>query len=295
MSNRIFSEDEVQKLIKRAAELEAERSVSDNSNRKNGLTMGELKAVASEAGLNPQLIERAAAELDDKSTDLEEIVQVNREEIVSEIWLDRQPDRETMDLLVTELNHIYGTTDDLNWWDNLWGTHEGKAKVRRTSNTTQWNYKTEAGMYSTRVLMQQHGERFRIRVSKRQLMDLEWDSTITSMILVIPIAALLGVLGGISSSNIFGTAWPGTSIGLMISLFGYPLIRRFTKRFIEKHKTEVANTTRQLTELVSQSVEFSKDKKTEARKNRSASIIEIPDEQEATESQSDKLRNDLRE
>lgn len=157
MSDRIFSEDEVQKLIKRAAELEAERSVSGKDSGKNGLTIDELKVVASEAGLDPQLIEQAASEMSDSSSDLKEPVRVNREEIVSETWLDLQPDRQTRDMLVTELNHMYGTTDELNWWDTLWGTHEGKAKVTRTSNTTEWNYKTEAGVYSTRVLMQRRG------------------------------------------------------------------------------------------------------------------------------------------
>jgi hypothetical protein len=107
MANRIFSEDEVHKLIKRAALLEAERSVAGRS-KENGLT-----------------------------------------------------------------------TDELNWWENLWGTREGKAKVKRTTNTTEWNYKTEAGIYSTRVLMQQRGERFRIRVSKRQIFGMEWDNAVT--------------------------------------------------------------------------------------------------------------------
>jgi len=132
MPNRIFSEDEVQKLIKRAAELEAERSVGSRGSGENGLSIDELKSVAAEAGLDPQLIEKAAAEMAVKGNYSGDDVRVNREEIVSEIWLDRQPDRETTELLVTELNHIYGTTDELNWWNNLWGTHEGKAKVKVT-------------------------------------------------------------------------------------------------------------------------------------------------------------------
>lgn len=294
MSNRIFSEEEVQKLIKRAAELEAERSVTGRG-RENGLTIDEIKNVVSEAGLDPELIEQAASEMDNTSSDVKEKVRVNRDEIATEIWLDRQPDRETMDLLVTELNHIYGTTDELNWWDNLWGTHEGKAKVKRTTNTTEWNYKTEAGLYSTRVLMQQRGERFRIRVSKRQIFGLEWDNPVSQLYMILPIAVLFGVLGGAISHSILGMGWLGVTTGIVLSLFSYPILRYFVKRSVEKNKTEVANTVRQLSELVLQSTPVEKRKSPTAEKSKSASKIEIPDDEDSTEDPPGKLRNSLRE
>lgn len=295
MSNRIFSKGEVQKLIKRAAELEAERTVSTRGSEKNGLTIGELKNIASETGLDPELIEQAASEIDTESTDVKESVRVNREEIASEIWLNRRPDSETMDLLVTELNHIYGTTNELNWWDNLWGGHEGKAKVKRTSNTTEWNYTTEAGMYSTRVLMQQRGDRFRIRVSKRQIYGMELYSAINSLYLVMPITVLMGVLGGVSSSSMLGMEWPGIMAGIVLSLFSYPVMRYFAKRSIEKHKAEVKNTVLQLTELVLQFTSLSKSNNPSARQSKSAAEIEIPDELDTLESQRGKHRNRLRE
>jgi len=295
MSERIFSEEEVQKLIKKAAELEAERSVSGQESGKNGLTINELKDVASEAGLDPQLIEQAASEMGVTSPDFKERVRVNRDEIASEIWLDSRPDRETMDALVTELNHLYGTTDDLNWWDNLWGTHQGKAKVTRTSSTTEWNYKTEAGMYSTRVLMQQRGDRFRIRASKRQMFGMKFDSALTFLILFILIAVFLTATGGISSSAILGIEWPGIVAGIVLSLLGYPVMRYFTKKTLEKNKAEVKNTVRQLSELVLQSSHQNKRKSKSPKRARSAYEIEIPEHPEASESETGKLRNSLRE
>lgn len=295
MPNRIFSEEEVQRLIKRAAELEAERSVSGRGSGKNGLSIEELKQVAFEAGLDPRLIEQAASELEKKPTDENEIVRVNRDEISSEIWLDRQPDREVMDLLVTELNHMYGTTDELNWWNNLWGTHEGKAKVKRTTNTTEWNYTTEAGIYSTRVLMQQRGERFRLRVSKRQIFGMEWENALYSLLMVLPVAVILGVFGALGSSQLIGWALPGLITGITLSLFSYPVIRYFTKRSVEKHKAEVARTVRQLSELILQSTYQPNNKSSAAENSNSASFIEIPHEPESSESQPGKLRNNLRE
>jgi len=297
MANRIFSEDEVQKLIKRAAELEAERSVAGRDSSENGLTIDELKNIASSSGLDPQLIEQAASEMDSTSSDTKENVRVNRDEIATEVWLDRRPDRETMELLVTELNHIYGTTDELNWWDNLWGTHEGKAKVTRTSNSTEWNYKTEAGIYSTRVLMQQRGERFRIRVSKRQILGLEWDNVVSQLYMILPIAVIFGVMGGAISTSVLSNGWPGILGGLVLSLFSYPIIRYFVKRSVEKNKAEVANTVRQLTKLVLESTKGENKQSTSTVKSQSASRIEIPDdaETETSDSQPGGLRNNLRE
>ena len=295
MANRIFSEEEVQKLIKRAAELEAERSVAGRDSSENGLTIDELKNIASSSGLDPQLIEQAASEMDSTSSDTKENVRVNRDEIATEVWLDRRPDRETMELLVTELNHIYGTTDELNWWDNLWGTHEGKAKVTRTSNSTEWNYKTEAGMYSTRVLLQQRGERFRIRVSKRQILGLEWDNVVSQLYMILPIAVIFGVMGGAISTSVLSNGWPGILGGLVLSLFSYPIIRYFVKRSVEKNKAEVANTVRQLTKLVLESTKGENKQSTSTVKSQSASRIEIPDASEKPDSQTGKLRNNLRE
>ena len=115
MSERIYSKKEIKQLIKKAAELESERSVSDKENWVNGLTIDELKNVAAETGLDPELIKRAASEMDVLPENQAKKVRVNRDEIASEVWLDHEPDKETIDMLVTELNHIYGTTDELNW------------------------------------------------------------------------------------------------------------------------------------------------------------------------------------
>jgi hypothetical protein len=295
MSDRVFSEDEVQKLIRRAAELEAEKSVPGKGSGSNGLTIDELKAVASDAGLDPQFIEQAALEYDAVSKEVTSKVQVNRDEIVTEVWLDSHPDSETINVLITELNHLYGTTDELNWWENLWGTHEGKAKVTRTSTSAEWNYKTEAGMYSTRVLLQQRGERFRIRVSKRQIMNLEWESNLNSLFLVLPVFIFFSIFGAVGSSQIFDAAWPGFIIGSLLSFFSYPVFQYFTKRSVEKQKLDISNTVNQLSRLILQSSTQNSSTGEKEERARSASEIEIPEEPDASDQYSGKLRNNLRE
>lgn len=296
MPNRIYSKEEIEQLIKKAVELESQRSVSDKDNWENGLTIDELKNVAAETGLDPELIERAASEMDILPENQAEKVRVNRDEIASEVWLDREPDKKMIDMLVTELNHIYGTTDELNWWEKLWQNHKGKAKVERKPNITEWIYTSPSGAFFTRVLLQQRGERFRIRVSKRMIYNLDWDSPFnTFSMVVLPAAFFLGIFGAAGSENIFGTFWPGLGAGIILSLFSYPLLRYIDKRHIDKYKCEVDSTISQLSELVMQSSSKKESKSSTPKRNTSTSEIEIPEEEDTSEGESRKLRNNLRE
>lgn len=296
MSERIYSKKEIEQLIKKAVELESERSVTDKENWENGLTIDELKKVAAETGLDPELIERAASEMDVLPENQAKKVHLNRDEIASEVWLDREPDQETIDMLVTELNHIYGTTDELNWWEKLWQIQKGKAKVERKPNITEWIYTSPSGAFFTRVLLQRRDERFRIRVSKRQLYNLDWDSALNTLfIIVIPAAFFLGIFGGAASEKLLGEFWPGLGAGIMLSLLSYPLLRYIDKRHINKYKNEVDSTIRQLSELVMQSNNISESKSSVKNRNTSTSEIEIPHERNTSEDKSRKLRNNLRE
>ncbi|MDR9419810.1 hypothetical protein [Gracilimonas sp.] len=296
MSERIYSKKEVEQLIKKAVELESKRPLPEKKNWENGLNIGELKNVAAETGLDPELIERAAYEMDVLPEDHEEKVRVNRDEITSEVWLDSKPDKETLDMLVTELNHIYGTTDELNWWEKLWQIHKGKAKIERKPNFTEWIYTSSSGAFFTRVLLQQRGERFRIRVSKRQIYNLDWDSALnTLLIIVLPLAFFLGIFGGAVSEKLWGMFWPGLGAGIMLSLLSYPLLRYIDKRHINKYKSEVDSTIRQLSELVMQSSNKSESKSSITNRNTSTSEIEIPEEKDTSQDESRKLRNHLRE
>lgn len=296
MSDRIYSKKEIEQLIKKAVELESERSVTERRNWDEGLTIDELKNVAAETGIDPELIERAASDMDALPADFEGNVQVNGDEIASEAWLDRTLDKETVDMLISELNHMYGTTDDVSWWDNLWQDHNGKAKVDRKPNITEWIYTSPMGAFFTRVLLQQRGDRLRIRVSKRQVYNLAWDSPANTLLMVLlPIAFFLGIMGGVTSEAILDTFWPGVGGGVLLSLLSYPLLRYIDKRHIQKYQNEVQSTVRQLSRLVLESSTASESKTTRANKKSSTAEIEIQEERETVEDQPGRLRNNLRE
>ena len=296
MSKQIFSENEIKRILKRAAELESERSISGNRNLENGLTVYELKNIASETGLDPELIEQAVSEMNVVPDVQKEEVQVNHDEISSEAWMIRKPNKETLNMLIKELNNMHGTTDKFSWWEKLWRKHKGKAIVERTSKMTEWIYTSQSGAFFTRVLLQQRGERFRIRVSKRQIYNLDWDSAaITFFWLVVPVAILLGIFGAVVSENLFGTFWPGLVTGILLSLFSYPFIRKIDKKHIDKQKAEVEKTIQVLSELVLQSTSKEKSKSYTSKKNNSISEIEIPKENSTTKAKSGRLNNNLRE
>jgi len=64
-SSRRYSDEEIQRLLKRAAELESEKPALPA--RVDGPTLEEIESIASEAGINPALIRQAAHELDSSS------------------------------------------------------------------------------------------------------------------------------------------------------------------------------------------------------------------------------------
>ncbi len=64
--SRRYSDDEVQRLLKRAAELESEGPALPA--KVDGPTLEDIESIASEAGINPSLVRQAATELDSGSS-----------------------------------------------------------------------------------------------------------------------------------------------------------------------------------------------------------------------------------
>jgi len=65
-TSRRFNEKEVALIIKRASELQQTETTTESN---TGMSLAELEQVAREAGLDPELVRRAAADLDTRVTD----------------------------------------------------------------------------------------------------------------------------------------------------------------------------------------------------------------------------------
>lgn len=301
-SNRIYSEEEVAQLIRRAVELEATRSVSRESSKISGLTISELEQVAAEAGIDPELIQRAANEFNEQAGEhtirSSNNTKIKQDEIVCEHWIDANPDNKVLDDLVTELNHRYGTShEDVSWWNKLWDDYAGKAKIRRTPTTLEWQYMDEWQYYTTRVLLQKRGEKLRIRVSKRQKWGMNWGAEGYNYWLLIPLLAVLSPIGGVLSFTTIGFAWPGIISGILTSVLILPLINYFQTRSLNKHKSEVTDTANDLATLTLQlSDEILIKEKQQVKEEKNIKIIEINSEPEELRdsSETERLRNKLR-
>ncbi|MEX0661817.1 MAG: hypothetical protein WEA58_15390 [Balneolaceae bacterium] len=303
MPKRIYSEKEVAQLIRRAVQLEADRSVTNDKGMRAGLSIAELEKVAAESGIDPELIKQAAKEFDENSSseiNIEGKTEINRSEIFCERWINTRLSNSVRDNLITELNHRFGTSeDDINWWDQLWNSYAGKAKIRKTTTSVEWHYTSDMELYTIRVLMQQRGEKFRIRVSKRQAWNISWYSEETHTIMGVITTIILTVIGGVLGFSLLNSGLIGILAGLGLSAIIVPSTILWNKHQLNKHKNEVIDIADHLSQQATQMVEEEayKQKNSSDRKNKKSdlSVIEIRDDEEEKSSNSGDLRNMLRE
>lgn len=106
MPDKVFSEDEIQLIIKRAAELQHEENKS-SAKKEQGLTMDELLQIGDEAGLDMDFIKTAALEYREKNitrrsgltdTHIFEEREINTEAYLDDIWNE----------VTTDLKHHVG-------------------------------------------------------------------------------------------------------------------------------------------------------------------------------------------
>lgn len=243
MSDHLYSEEEVAGLIRRAVELETERRKQGTTGEKAGLTMQDLEKIAADSGIDPELMHKAAQELDtpEDHPELDETTKVNRSEIVAEHWIKAPVNSQLYNDLITELNHRFGTSqDDISWWDNLWNDYSGKAVVSKTRNSADWRYTDEMELYTTRVLLQKRGDKLRIRVGKRIGWSMTWKSKSTAIFIGVFSALLFCTIGSSFSFAFLDTPIPGILTGLGLSALITPLSLAYLRRKLKQHKKEVA-------------------------------------------------------
>lgn len=298
MNKKIYTQSEVSEIFRKAAQLEAERKISRDNESSSGLSLLEIEQIAAESGIDPELIRDVVNHIGDDSQVTVEAA-VKSDEIVSERWLDVAFTPSIIEDIVTELNHKYGTSDkDITWWDDLWKNYDGKAKVRKSKGSLEWQYSDEFGMYTTRVLIQSRGERLRIRVSKRQIFKMNWNQGGHDYVYSLVFTPVFSILGGVLTLAVFDSVWPGISVGILLGVLLYPIVKFFREKSLTKHRDEVTNTANALTELTLQLLKNQKSNvvsetgSTKAEKD--FREIEISEDNPEPE-ESSSLRNNLKE
>ncbi len=252
MKKKIYTQSEVSEIFRKAAQLEAERKISRDNESSSGLSLSEIEQIAAESGIDPELIRDVVNHMGDVSQVTVEAA-VKSDEIVSERWLDVVFTPSIIEDIVTELNHKYGTSDkDITWWDDLWKNYDGKAKVRKSKSSLEWQYSDEFGMYTTRVLIQSRGERLRIRVSKRQFFKMNWNQGQYDFLYSLVFTPVFMILGGTATLKAMESIWPGVAAGILLGSLLYPVVKFFRNKSLSKHRGEVTDTANTLTELILQ-------------------------------------------
>lgn len=293
MSEQIYSEEEIAQIIRRAIELESERSTSGRTGSQKGLTVSELEEIAAESGIDPSLIQQAASDvrpaIPSSSTRIKTAdskgAEVRGETVFSERWIHAEAGPSVMKEVITELNHRYDTSeDDISWWDNLWGNYAGKARVRKTGNSTEWHYTDKSANYTIRVLLQSRGEKFRIRISKKLLWGIDWQDMPKLTWVLAPGLLISGILLGYFNIQplFWGGAVIGGGLGFLLFLLLFPVARKITRSYINKHKKEVTLLTDDIADFIQEmeledSYISEKDDRAYDQKNRPERIIEIDD------------------
>lgn len=181
MSQRTYSEEEIAEIIKRAAEIESgQLSKKRASGDLPGLSIEELSEIASEAGLDPENIRKAALQIDQPAA--KKSSKTDGDEVNAEQWVTGELTKEATDLAIADLNHRYGASHEReSWRDNILNAGSGespkKSTVQRTGKNVEWKVVDEYGSVSVRVLLQQRNSDIRVRVSKKST----WESAFTDM------------------------------------------------------------------------------------------------------------------
>lgn len=172
MAERIYTEQEVFEIIERTAELQVQAARTDDDQA--GLTLGELETVAREAGLDPSLLQQAAAELDEPGNALFEAdAGAATTHAFVERWVPGALTPEVWEDVVADLRKRYDTS--LGPMMGLPGY--GRGTTEKVGRTLEWKHLSLAGT-ETKVMVRPRGEGVRIRVNQR----VGWGSPVTESV-----------------------------------------------------------------------------------------------------------------
>lgn len=178
MENRTFSKNEIEQIIKRAAELESEQ-LSKGNRSLEGLSLDELVRIATDSGLDPEHVRMAVSELEKGIiTESSNTISKSMDSVSSERWVNGRLSDELAEAVVADLKHRYDASEaetswHSEWHDDEWEEHRGKSRIQKTGRSVEWKHIDKTGSIETRVLMQPRGKKIRIRVTKRNL----WSSS----------------------------------------------------------------------------------------------------------------------
>jgi hypothetical protein len=167
MTQRTYTEAEIAALIRRATELQAQRSAASGEfPAAPGLTLDELAAIGTEAGVDPKFLRVAAAELDAPGgKGPRTVTGATGSELYAESLIEGRLTEDAVEDVLAELRHRYDSSS--TEWIGM--PNYGKSKTQRMGRSVEWNHTDPTWGNETRVLLQPRDERLRVRISRKNI------------------------------------------------------------------------------------------------------------------------------
>lgn len=157
---RTYSRDEVKALLERAVELQAraERERGDGE----GLTLQELEEVASASGIDPDVLRRAAAELDATDRTERTRTEASATHVHAERWIDVEMREEVWEEVVLELRHRYDTGTGAMMGMPTYG----RGRIETIGRAREWIHVSTSGI-ETRAMLRTVGQGVHLSLRQR--------------------------------------------------------------------------------------------------------------------------------
>ena len=281
--NRTYSEKEIAALLERTAQLQAEQA-EDVDRHREGLSLSELEAIASDAGLDPQFLHRAALELEHASGKPLGKNKTNTHIRVDRVLPSDLSDEEWEDIIFVLRRRFDTESLDLSGL----GTY-GRGKVEQIGRSREWRHSSLSGV-QTSVLFRPHPDGTRLEIS--QLVGFGGPKA-TAWGIGSPFALIFAtIMGAIAKSLLIGAT---ALVGWLVVLV--PLIYYADTRWREKKHNQLVELANELQGIVmrdsseedpipGQASEDSGTRSIEAETDRQGRV-DVPDEWNAPESTSD--------
>lgn len=156
MPDRIYTEDQVRAIIKRAVELQEHTPAPTH-----GLTIDELERLGEEVGLDASFLRMAASEVANTGQTLQRRSEMTDTLVVVERWIEGPLSAEGWEDVVAMLRERFGI--DAAAWT---GTSGMGGRVETVGNAQEWSHTSSLGV-ETRVGVSERGDRVRLRLSQR--------------------------------------------------------------------------------------------------------------------------------
>ena len=158
--NRTYTEKEIAKLLERTAQLQAD-DVRDEQPSTSGLSLSELETIASEAGLDPEYLHRAALEIE--STGKKGFQNRTATHIHTQRFLSQELTEDVWEELVFELRRSFASNSSID----MTGLGSfGNGVVEQIGRSREWRHTSPMGVH-TSVLLRPYKEGTRIEMSQK--------------------------------------------------------------------------------------------------------------------------------